>query len=282
MGLTDALFLDPYPFEIFIAKRSDGVKGTGTLNDPYDGSTLAQFDAIMRNLPGSTLVHLGPGTFDTNGYADGVSGGWEIRPGMRIVGSGMNATTLRLVSGNTPNAHYFAVGHSLTTGSVPNPMNFCEVSDLTIDCNLQAITPVACGAIRLMGSHVKIQRVRAVNWGTSSSITPSFVIAVLTSDELFLYHGEQWRGLIPQLPLLTRPRPDCRPNRIAPIGRISNRKSRNWNTAWHSSNNPSGSPEALRLLRRKYFRRPEVGRMMLLVAPGTGSQLITLEIWSED
>jgi len=106
MGLTDTSFLDPYPFEIFIAKRSDGVKGTGTLNDPYDGSTSAQFDAIMRNLPGPTLVHLGPGTFDTNGYADGVSGRWEIRPGMPIVGSGVNATTLQLINANT-NSQYF-------------------------------------------------------------------------------------------------------------------------------------------------------------------------------
>src|SRR5205823_7978072 len=39
MSLSEALLLDPYPFEIFIAYRTDGVKGSGTLNDPYDGST---------------------------------------------------------------------------------------------------------------------------------------------------------------------------------------------------------------------------------------------------
>jgi hypothetical protein len=36
--LIDALLLDPYPFEVWVAYRTDGIKGTGTLNDPFDGS----------------------------------------------------------------------------------------------------------------------------------------------------------------------------------------------------------------------------------------------------
>jgi len=39
MSLVDSLLLDPYPFDIWIAWRSDSVGGTGTLNDPHDGST---------------------------------------------------------------------------------------------------------------------------------------------------------------------------------------------------------------------------------------------------
>ena len=46
MSLLDALLLDPYLFEIWIAARTDGVKGSGTLNDPYDGSTVTKFDAL--------------------------------------------------------------------------------------------------------------------------------------------------------------------------------------------------------------------------------------------
>src|SRR5882762_151946 len=95
MGLMDALLLDPYPFEIFLAVRTDGIKGSGTLNDPYDASTTARFDAIMKSLPGSTLVHLGPGIFQTNGYSDDLSNPWQIRPGMRIVGSGIGARSDR-------------------------------------------------------------------------------------------------------------------------------------------------------------------------------------------
>jgi len=41
-SLADALLLDPYPFETWIACRSDSTKGTGTLNDPPNGApTLA-------------------------------------------------------------------------------------------------------------------------------------------------------------------------------------------------------------------------------------------------
>src|SRR5213082_2905399 len=39
MSLLDALLLDPYRTNVWIAYRTDGVAGTGTQNDPYDGST---------------------------------------------------------------------------------------------------------------------------------------------------------------------------------------------------------------------------------------------------
>ena len=38
MPLIDALLLDPYPFHKFLAVRSDGVAGTGTISDPLDGA----------------------------------------------------------------------------------------------------------------------------------------------------------------------------------------------------------------------------------------------------
>ena len=41
MSLIDALLLDPAPFEVWIACRTDGLKGSGTASDPYDGSTAA-------------------------------------------------------------------------------------------------------------------------------------------------------------------------------------------------------------------------------------------------
>ena len=39
MSLLDALLLDPAPFDTWVAYRQDGVKGSGTLNDPWNGST---------------------------------------------------------------------------------------------------------------------------------------------------------------------------------------------------------------------------------------------------
>ncbi|HXJ57027.1 MAG TPA: hypothetical protein VNU68_10210 [Verrucomicrobiae bacterium] len=82
MALLDALLLDPSPFEVWIAKRTDGIGGSGTVNDPWDGSTTARLDSILSQLPGNApmTIHLGPGTFTTKGYTDEptVTPGWEI------------------------------------------------------------------------------------------------------------------------------------------------------------------------------------------------------------
>jgi len=34
MALLEALLLEPYPFEVWIAFRTDRIAGSGTLNDP--------------------------------------------------------------------------------------------------------------------------------------------------------------------------------------------------------------------------------------------------------
>jgi hypothetical protein len=189
MSLVDSLLLDPYPFDVWIAWRTDGLGGSGTLNDPYDGSTQAKFDSVISTKVGpNTRVHLGPGTFLTRGYSDEVSGGWQIQAGMKIIGSGMDVTTLRLADAQTGGtaARLFAIGHALTTGdpAQPNLVDLAEVCDLTVDCNLagQSGTQVACGAVRLMGNHVKVSRVKAKKWGTKTSSKPCYVIAVITGD----------------------------------------------------------------------------------------------------
>jgi hypothetical protein len=48
--------------------------------------------------------------------------------------------------------------------------NGVEVSDLTIDCNLQNINGSGCiGAVTLQGSNTKISRVKAINYGSENS-----------------------------------------------------------------------------------------------------------------
>jgi len=39
MPLLDALLLDPCKINVWIAYRTEGVAGSGTQNDPYDGRT---------------------------------------------------------------------------------------------------------------------------------------------------------------------------------------------------------------------------------------------------
>src|SRR5438132_9607128 len=41
MSLSEALLLDPYPFEVWIANRgADGPRGSGTQADPWNAATI--------------------------------------------------------------------------------------------------------------------------------------------------------------------------------------------------------------------------------------------------
>jgi hypothetical protein len=101
MALLDALLLDPAPFEVWIAYRLDGLLGTGTASDPWDGTAAKRFDERMEELPANTRVHLGSSPRDaygaallpflTKGFADGV-GGWQLKAGMKISGAGVDLT----------------------------------------------------------------------------------------------------------------------------------------------------------------------------------------------
>jgi hypothetical protein len=52
---------------IHVPLRTDGIAGSGTLNDPYDASTQAKFDAVMSSLPEKPMhVHLGPSPRDAD------------------------------------------------------------------------------------------------------------------------------------------------------------------------------------------------------------------------
>lgn len=132
-------------------------------------------------------IHLGPGTFQTNGYADAIAtGGWQPRPGMKIVGSGVDVTTLQVAGSSSGTAaHLYAIGHAVSPGGRPNLLDYFEVCDLTIDCNLGASTgaSIASGAVRVMGNHAKVRRVKVVNWGTKSTANPCFVTSVVTASD---------------------------------------------------------------------------------------------------
>jgi len=42
MSLTDGLLLDPQKLDVWIALRTDSVKGSGTESDPFDGTPPIQ------------------------------------------------------------------------------------------------------------------------------------------------------------------------------------------------------------------------------------------------
>ena len=179
MSLLDALLLDPPRINTWIADRNDGIAGSGTQMDPYDGSTLAKFDTVMSTVGEFTCVHLGPGEFETAGYYDGIGGThWEAKKGMRIVGSGIDVTKLKLVT-TVVDKRVYAIGHTLSA----IPVDFFEVCDLSVNCNFADTGSTwTAGAVRVMGNHARVARVKVWNWGNKSTDVPGFVIAVLTGD----------------------------------------------------------------------------------------------------
>ncbi|HEY9172196.1 MAG TPA: hypothetical protein VI136_07935, partial [Verrucomicrobiae bacterium] len=199
MSFTDSLLLeeplkalpDGHPVrEVWIAFRTDDVHGSGTENDPYDGSTAERFDARMLATPANTTIRIGPGVFETRGY-NGISG-WQPKSGQKIFGSGINVTVLKLVSASSSGLGYHVIGGDSFLTSF-------EASDFTVDCNLagQAIqghdfAPVASGAVGVRGRHIRLRRIRAINFGTQTA-----------AAECFVFYGAY------ALPPETEPSDDC-------------------------------------------------------------------------
>lgn len=148
-----------------VIHRFDEVLRTNT-----DGSTI---------IPSNSIVHLGPGTFQTRGHCSAYSSdpgnlarlfvGWSLKDRQRIVGSGIEVTKLQIVHAAD------AVTLMRAVGSFED-ISYSEVRDLTIDCNMggqpvpakTVFAPFACGAVQLYGSYNRLHRIRAINFGTQA------------------------------------------------------------------------------------------------------------------
>jgi hypothetical protein len=92
---------------------------------------------LLRGFAANTAIHLGPGTFETEGFYEGIGGsnGWQAKTGMNLIGSGIDVTTLKRANSSVASKHLYAAGHELSSGGQPNLADYFEVRDLTIDCN---------------------------------------------------------------------------------------------------------------------------------------------------
>lgn len=55
MSPLDALLLDPFPLETFVAYRTDGIAGSGTANDPWNAATKWGPSLVINSLIRSGL-----------------------------------------------------------------------------------------------------------------------------------------------------------------------------------------------------------------------------------
>jgi hypothetical protein len=154
--------------QVYISIRTDGLPGSGTQTDPYNGSTPAKFDALMNSFqytPNLAIHLVGRGPFPT--YAGHT---WFVQSGWVISGDGMSSTTIQMV-GSAAGLHYdvdvFKSDSKLSTDNV-------TIQNLTIDCNWAVLSKTAStgpggeksiktGGVILWGSNNLIDHVRCIN-----------------------------------------------------------------------------------------------------------------------
>jgi hypothetical protein len=123
--------------------------------------------------------------FETKGYTPVDAGSWEPGRGWKFRGSGIDVTFLKIVDATVPGSLYTAIGQGYS-----NLVEAFEASDFTVDANLggqplpespsgvRPFAPVACGAVHAIGSHVRLSRLRAINFGTQTLGAECFVFVV--------------------------------------------------------------------------------------------------------
>jgi hypothetical protein len=139
--------------EFWICDRTNTLK-LGTLENPFDGSDQAKFDAVLSNMPPNCAIHILAGTYETWGSIN-----WKVKPGQKIIGSGIDVTILQF-SANTPVAQG-GPGVIVNDGW---PVENVEVSDLTVDCNYTGQKCSHHGVI-IDGTQNAVRRVKVKNLG---------------------------------------------------------------------------------------------------------------------
>ena len=123
----------PVGREVWIALRADGEAGTGSVTDPFDGSSVARlnglFDTFRHEFGENLVVHFGPGTF----YG---SHRWEPMDNWKIRGAGIDVTIIK----TAPDADGVETVGFRGGASYHGPglVGF-EMSDLTFDFNTPAL-----------------------------------------------------------------------------------------------------------------------------------------------
>lgn len=169
--------------DVWIAMRTDGQPGTGTQDDPYDGSTPEKFDALMQGF--ATIQNLGIHLTGTGPFLTYATHSWFVRAGWVISGDGMDTTTVKMV-GNVAGIR----GLSCITSDPNVATDSVTIKDMTIDCNWAELSLTAdigsggeknikTGAITLWGSNNLVDHIRAINsYGSVANAQETFVIGL--------------------------------------------------------------------------------------------------------
>ncbi|HEV2327591.1 MAG TPA: hypothetical protein VGY56_02245 [Verrucomicrobiae bacterium] len=139
--------------DFWICDRTNTSK-LGTLDNPFDGSSQAKFDAVMSNMPPNCAIHILAGTYETWGQLN-----WRVKTGQKIIGSGIDVTILQF----STNTRIVQGGPAVITND-GSPVTNVVVSDLTVDCNYTGQAESHHGVI-IDGTQNAVRRVKVINLG---------------------------------------------------------------------------------------------------------------------
>lgn len=188
---SNVISLTPVPGvkTVYIAPRTDGIAGTGTILDPYDVSTPAKWKSVFLAIPSYSTVRLLSGQYNIQHST------YQEAPyypaGISIIGDGIGKTivtgTLAPATNPSGSQWYLIAIDGERDGNNGNPyatiprQKSCVVSDMTIDCNWQNLKVInsKCQAVNITGTENNvIRRVRAINFGGhGASLNEAFPVS---------------------------------------------------------------------------------------------------------
>jgi hypothetical protein len=159
--------------EFWVAPRTDGLAGTGTITDPYDGSTQTKFDTVMSSLTSNSniAIHLLPGSYQSHFT-------WNLPAGCKFRGSGKSLVTIQNADG------YYSGANCIGTPRTGLLTDNVEVSDLTVDVNgtVGNAASTTTGGVVIYGNNAIIKNVRVINArGAATECFPIGIFAHSTS-----------------------------------------------------------------------------------------------------
>ena len=159
--------------EVWISPVGVDGDGNGTAADPYVRASATTFDALFATniIPINSTIHLMAGTFLTGGYD-------QIPSGSKLRGAGIDVTKIQMVADFTNFARAYGTNPVSIYQNYPVLVggfagDGTEVSDLTVDCNVQNQNysgGICINAVQLVGSNVRLSRTKAINWGTTCNV----------------------------------------------------------------------------------------------------------------
>jgi hypothetical protein len=152
--------------DVYIAVRTDSKDGTGTSEDPYDGSTQVKFDAIMADsskTPANANIYLCAGTFLTKGNVNYTPrSGWKLHLTAQTTIKMDVLSSADVTAANGPNMFGRVTGGTLVED--------ISVDGGTWDCNMQNQThATSVAAIAMIADGFTVRNAKFINWGNTAS-----------------------------------------------------------------------------------------------------------------